>query len=794
MIGRRRAEVHDVPGDLDAVWATDSIPIDDAPTEFDWSTSNREAEPDPGDVEPPSRRGKVIGAGIAAGLLLTVGAIVVWPNTDDEASDPGEADAPPATLSTLPESQITTIPGDEIDGINPPVEVDPDNIGDVVVPSVDALDDVLDADSGQRPTFIQLPPEIAAITTPTEIVVLLDDDIVTLSLPSGQLRYAGASSFRSAGGSMVVAPEATAVFNGTDLLISQRSGALIEAGAIAGPNGGFLRGWSIGPGGETQFLMTAYGLQGEGEELLIDIDGAAETVSDSGGSPSFDFLRSSGGLFVNDTGGVYQLSDDGAAVRVSTGRAFAANGLFVLLRECDEVRSCELVLLDAGTGDRRVIAPEQIDLRNLFGLDLAPDGGAVAVQQPSDNGGTAIAIIDFDAGFVAEIPSLNIFTTGSTWTADGAGVIGRSRGGDGLVFLDRTTGTSVDFGAEVFDNVIDIGVRYPDVELPPQSDAVSVRTISMSEAFTVPTGLDLVVLGRGDRMAYVDVDDRSATTWSVPGIGGGFTEMFTNGAEVIAATATSGFTSVLGDATLIATDDVPLPPTPRLAGPVDGTVWVPVDDGGSGVDHRLVVVGQLPAIDGPELSVEGSTLLGSDGNGNLVASIGGDVFAVSSDGSTRVTSGELLAINSTSALERSCLTDLTCSVNIVDRVTGVASPITEANLTQAQAITASRSVPISGTISPDATAFLVDVSGTPGTPGWVFVDIRNQTVVPMPEPDTRQPLVWNELSTYMAFVAEGRVYIYDRTNARISLVEGLGSIRSMVAVDSAFVESNDLDG
>ncbi|WP_154723366.1 beta-propeller domain-containing protein [Ilumatobacter coccineus] len=786
MIGRRRSGVEDAPDDLDSIWATDSIPIDDGPTEFDWSTSAAEPDPATTATEVPNRRGKVIGAGIAAALLLAVGAIVVWPRGDQAADEADDTpDATPTTLSTLPESEVTTIPEAEFEIIDP-------DLAPSTVPTTETSPGALDPELGageERPSSIELPVELAASTTPTEVVVATSEGLVTLSIPSGRVRYDDGLPTRFGGGTMVVAPDAAALLDGNDLHIFQRDGMLLEIDDVAGNTGGFLRGWTVADDGTTRFQMISYGESGDGVELEIDVFGTVTPTTGSGTDLAYDFVRSSGGRILNDTGGVYRIGDDGAAVRVSTGRAFAANGSHVLARECDDARVCELVVLDLDSGERRVVPTDEVELDNLYSLDLAPDGTAVAVDRDGDDGvsGFVKEIIDFDLGVVGSMPGSPMFTSGSSWTADGGGVIGRRRGGGGLVYLDRETGTTADFGVDLFDNIVDFGVRYPDAELPPQSSDPAARAITLSEAVTVPTGLDLVVLGEGDRMAHVDLDGRTATPWSVPDLGAGFPEIHVNGPQVTVAAASTGFTSVLGEATQIDTDGTPLPGAPRFTGPLAGTVWAPTDDAAAGIDHRLVVIGQLPAIDGPELSVPNATLLGSDGDGGLLASIGGDIFAVTTKASSRLTSGELLALNGNVVLERVCPEALACAVYLVDRTTGNSTSISASPIDDAVPHRPERLVPVAGTISPDATAVVIETSDPSAATPWAVVDLRSQTVTSLPPPDLRQPMLWNELGTYLAFLSEGNLYVYDRTNARVSRVQGLGSARAIAAVGDDFV-------
>lgn len=796
MIGRRRAEVHDVPGDLDAVWATDSIPIDDAPTEFDWSTSNREAEPDPGDVEPPSRRGKVVGAGIAAGLLLTVGAIVVWPNSDasnDESAD--LPDSPPATFDTLPGAQVTTIPDTDTGTLDeePAPEGDPDNVGDVDLPAGDLLDAAdAQSDNAAQPLSIELPLALAAVSAPTEVVMTTEEGLITLSLPSGNLRFTNSEGVpRFQGGSVIVAPDAAAYTYQDTITIVSREGAVFEVDTS--PDGGdlFLSGWLTDDNGKTVFRASLFRGNGEQLELIVSVeDGVTELPGSSNAAETF--LRTASGGIVNDTGGVYRTDPDGSATRASSGRAFAANGDHVLLRECDEFRSCTVSVLDLVTDERVPVDGGDEALGNAFSLDLAPDGSAFSRLAPETSGPGVRQIVTLDGTVVAETETSGFFTSGSTWMADSSGIIDPMPNEDGLRFLDRSTGGTVSFGQEELGRVFSYGVRYPDTELPPLIAGPVESPIALSTPLTVSTGLDLVVFGDAGRMAYLDLDTRTAVAWPAPRVGGlRPPEMFVQGNQitVVGPGENSGFTARFGSTSEL--DGIEgtgsFPPAPRIVGPSPELVWAERGPDVSGVNHRLVVIdGSLPASDGPELIIENSTLLGSDGTGGLLAEIGGDIFSVGADGQNRITAGELLALSVDHALVRECNDQLNCAVSLLGRESGSLTPITNATLRSAAPVTTDRVAPTVGTISPDATAFLVQEGGDDDDGTWVVVDVRNQTRTTIPRPDERQPLVWNDRSTYMVFVAGEVVHIYDRTNARLSTVEGLGSVRAIAGVGPDF--------
>ncbi len=350
----------------------------------------------------------------------------------------------------------------------------------------------------------------------------------------------------------------------------------------------------------------------------------------------------------------------------------------------------------------------------------------------------------------------------------------------------------VAFGGDELGQVYSYGVRYPDAELPASLAVPVASTIALSEPFSVPTGLDLVVLGESDRMAYVDLDSRTALAWSVPRLAGlNPPDIFAQGSQltVVGSTQNGGFTAQFGSTTELdgAEGSGSFPPSPRTAGPSPELVWAPQNVEGTGIDHRLVVIdGSLPASDGTELTIENSTFLGGDATGGLLAEIGGDIFSVGVDGQNRLTSGDLLALSGEQALIRECNDQLECTVSLISRETRASTPITEPALRSAAPITSQRNSPVAGTISPDGTALLVELPPESGADRWAIFDLRTQLTLTIPEPAGRQPLLWNDLSTYLAFVSDGDVWVFDRTNGRLSSVKGLGSVRSIAAVGPDF--------
>ncbi|MEP6296091.1 MAG: hypothetical protein ABJ382_02105, partial [Ilumatobacter sp.] len=580
-----------------------------------------------------------------------------WPRSgeSDEAA-PAKPD-PVTTLGTLPSIDATAIPTSLL-----PTE--PDDF-------LATAPDIQDADA----TAIDLPDAVAAIAEPTEIVVVSNSEILTLSLPSATIRRVQVSSTVESG--VVVAPDASAWFAGSDLNILPRIGSALTVDVSnGGTGGGYVRDWVTDESGSTQFLIDTFtGI--ENVQYIVDIDGeVAQFETDTSSFDTFDFyggLRSGvGGTIVNDAGGVYVIGSDDEVERLSTGRALASNDGFVLLRECDESLDCGYVVLDRATGERHPSPATTEQLGNSYGFDLAPDGTALVAYGYDGQerrmvdlvGGTVIAEADYYLGG----------DRNTLWAADSSGVFAVNTNGTGLNFTDRISGNSVEFGEE-FGRISGLGVRMPDAELGPLEAIVTTRTLNFSEAPSTPIGFDVAVLGRLGAMAFVDLDTGTSSTWSVPFIGGNNApDLVTDGNEILVVPAggNDGFITTFGETRpLELPDGATSPGFPRFPAGSVGTVWSPHDSQVGGVDHEVVAIGDnVDTTASGDITLDNSELLGEDGTGRLVARVSGDVFVVDDVGTTRLTDGDLLALGPNHAIVRNCDDALQCSVVLTDRASG----------------------------------------------------------------------------------------------------------------------------
>jgi hypothetical protein len=718
------------------------------------------SEPDhPGDARSRTVRSKVL---VGAGLLVTLAVVVtvVVRSAGDESAAPDTTVSETDTSTTVV-ATTTDPPRDE--------------------PATVALDD---GATDEAPSRIELPQAVAAIESPTEVVMVTDDGMVrTLSLPSGNVRSTAVTDDNTErpgpGGSIVVAPQGSAItkYDGSGLVIVPRTGPAVTVGAdeLGAESGGFQvqRWWRDGDGTD-RFVVENYPMfSGSVTFSSVGLRGdVAPMAAPQAGASGFGLATPDGTWIVNDTGGAYEVDAAGVSQRIDSGTVLAAAGNHRLVRECDESRQCSTVLVRRSDGERTVIDRSLLPVGfddMIYGLSLSPDGSALSAQRSQDDQLERV-VIDLGVGEVASVRS-DLWQQGSAWAADSSGIFDAQPGGPGLTFIART-GETVDFGEEL-GHVLAVGVRWPDAEIEP---SVTVVSESVGAARPVgPTGITLVGAMPGGGMSYIDIDAGVAQSWATTQrLGGDLTLI--KSADALLAFGTSddpAFAFRKGvqeplDARF-STSGVKLP------GPVDGTIWIPapeLESSRRGVGYRLVTIDGLDVDDdGATIDLPDAELLGSDGRGGLVVSRAGDVFAVGIDGVERLTTGALIAVGSDTAYVRECTTIDACDVVRVDRGTGDRSAVDAAFGPDAPlAAPWPPGAALGTSVSPDGGVALVQIpvdstdaaADTAVVETWAFVDTAQGSLTIVDDFDSGQPVVWSADSRFAAVLAGSDLYVFDR--------------------------------
>lgn len=734
-----------------------------------------------------------------ATAVVAVVAVVVWTfGGADVADDLADDDAPitEPVLDTLPDPDDST---DVTVDFDDPVEEGSDDNGD-------------GADSGGAaggPSItVELPPAVATIEAPTEVVVLTTSGLLhTLSLPSGVVRTdaLGPGNF----GSLTVSPDAALLTNydNRDPLLVPRTSppvsidgddlALDDGTSISNLDG---YGWVEEPDGSTSFLAVGFAENlNSRRHFLVRADGSiAADPADAANSNFFFSLPSPGVRVANDAGGVYRIEADGSSTQISSGFAIAGSTDQTLVRTCDSTRICGYALQPIDGSEAVAIDPAAHPAlaRAEYGATMSPDGSAISYVDFA--GDQQLIVVDLVSGDTQEASITSTgFGRGAAWTEDGGGVF-LSGSSDGLAFFERATGEFVEFGEEL-GQVVSVGIRYPDAELV--QNTITAGELSFSSAVADEIGVDIVTVGPFGDMSYVDLDAATSATWDTPGVPGfPLPQLFSSGNQVLAVSGNGerAYLSEFGTGAELDADELFEPP--YLPGPPAGTIWVRSPTAALDVDAVLVGLDGQPRSDGVAVTVDDATMLGGDGAGGLVVATGGDVYVSAggdaagfTTGLNRLTTGELLAVGTSHALVRECDAVRECTTLHIDRATGDPTEVDVSQVIGADALDVEREVSTVGSMSPDGDVVLARFTkaGTGEDPPtevqtWALVDLATGVRTAIMEPSRDQPMIWNDESSYAVFAADGRLHVYERSTSAVIEVAGVSDVRALTEVDAEF--------
>jgi len=182
--------------------------------------------------------------------------------------------------------------------------------------------------------------------------------------------------------------------------------------------------------------------------------------------------------------------------------------------------------------------------------------------------------------------------------------------------------------------------------------------------------------------------------------------------------------------------------------------------------------------------VPGGVLLGGDGLGGLVVSLGGDVYvATAGDTATelrRLTSGELLAIGVDTAYVRECDDTSTCAVIRIDRILGTRTPLPElVGLEFASGIdTADPPFGLMGSaVAPGGDLAVLRLPSTDGSFEWFLFDMVNGPSTLIDSLRGLAPFVWSDGAPSAVVMIGAKLAIVDLDG--VAVVEGLGSLSAL---------------
>ncbi len=692
-------------------------------------------------------------------VALVVGVLVLVRDSPSieapSASDPATSEAPLDSVPSTTAPDITLIPPD-----------------DVLTTATTTPADSGTASAGPQWTesTIELPPALRALTGVTTIVTMSENGLYSeIEVPSGRVNSIQLSR-NAASTQVVVGATSTllASFAGSSAAISY----LLRVGQPPIElRLGAERNDMVAIPTTDEYVATVFGF-GDGStyrELRVYPDGSTETLEIDDDVPTWQRLYApTGELLVNDAGGVYRVDGSGGATRVSNGFLLATSANHLLVRECSETYTCEFVLIDALTGERRTVQLDG-DFDNQFGgnmINVSPDGTTAHTVRWSATGGSDV-IIDLETGAAATVPTTRSSSFSNVWAVDSSGVF-RAADDGGVSFLTRSG--DVTAFAESVGNLNAVAVR------PLGAGPVPTPT----QAIT--SGLAIVGLGREGDVHQIDIDTGAVITTTAPPLASGApAHVFADpdGATIVSFDDVPSirFDAASGTAQLAGTT----PRGPMVAGPFPGTVWS---------ENRRVRPGDpllLDLIDaqGTELGVtidvgSDTELLGSDGTGGVLvkAALGG-VFVFAPDGSAaRITAGEVLAIGATVAYVRECDDQFVCGIYRLDRTLGerVLTDVPALDIAGGDEAAGS---PFGQSVSPDGNVAFVRVSGFGAD--WTIVDLAASTTVPVPGAAVGSPVLWSADSQWALYLSGDVLRLYDRASGSLRTLNNLPELKAFGA-------------
>jgi hypothetical protein len=260
---------------------------------------------------------------------------------------------------------------------------------------------------------------------PTQVVVLNADGILhVIDMPTGVLRSIDTRIDRRSDLAVVVGDDAIAVtsYSGTDdVTVINMDGTVHDVDIPGGA------GQMISRSGTNDFVVSPNNWTGNGQppNILLSADGTITEITTGAiaeyGVWGVQYLDATHEAVVTDSGGTYAIDATGNARRLSTGTLVGMGENHILVRECDEVLTCQYVRIGQ---DREVVTA--IDLNDYRGYDpslsLSPDGQLMTyfdwMRSPQ-----ARRLLDFRVGTSVVIDSTDqYYGNNSAWAEDSSGV------------------------------------------------------------------------------------------------------------------------------------------------------------------------------------------------------------------------------------------------------------------------------------------------------------------------------------------------------------------------------------
>jgi hypothetical protein len=283
---------------------------------------------------------------------------------------------------------------------------------------------------------ITVPAKLAGMA-PTEVVTLTQSGIVNVTeFPGGRTRSIDVSEL-GAQAQFAVGDRTIVAFNSTTMLMIRDGepvlGSSLSDGII------FVQPWT----GTGNFVVTtpATGPETPERDWVLRQDGSLAPLDNPFVDETSFFSRvfsPNGDALVTAPGGVYAISPDGTARRISNGTLLAAGKRHWAIEECDDSLRCAYSIIEWESG---TVTPGVLDRIDSYGFvdpatHISPDGRSVAFRGDTDGSGRR-GILDVASGTTVEAGRINQVVYPDAWATDSSGMFIADRY---LQFVDRETG------------------------------------------------------------------------------------------------------------------------------------------------------------------------------------------------------------------------------------------------------------------------------------------------------------------------------------------------------------------
>ncbi len=383
----------------------------------------------------PDRRTWLFGAGVA---LIAAVVLVALLGGDDSAPRAGEAvdvdvEPFPEVTDPLPPTTPRATPPPLLAALPPVSAASPSPTERLVLAAA------------PREFVVDIAPELAGIN-PTEVVALHGDEgLYEVSLPSGRVRVTDLGFFT--GQTQMVTTDQVAVIwptpEGTAQIVSTTRSVGIPQTPVEqvswSPGTDRMYLWADAPfpnSDEPAVLAVGGTVGGESPDISLSPADWIDDVDDPAQLLGFD-----GELLRADTGGTFSVGPNGTTL-LTTGDVISNGPNHLLLRECDESRTCRLVSL-AVDGERTVWPidlPDGIHPQRLAGLSAGGDALLAIDDRLSADVPGMLQILERTDGALQPLQESQTFEGFASWDTNGAGIFYADQQ---LLYFDRFTGESV---------------------------------------------------------------------------------------------------------------------------------------------------------------------------------------------------------------------------------------------------------------------------------------------------------------------------------------------------------------